>query len=52
MTKDSYVCPNCGFVLPKKDAVISCWDSQSCMHACRNLWAFSLPLSFLNVDPY
>ena len=29
MPKDSYVCPNCGFVLPKKDAIISGWDSQS-----------------------
>ena len=31
MAKDSYICPNCGFVLPRKDSVISGWD---CMHAC------------------
>ena len=29
MPKDSYICPHCGFVLPKKDAVISGWDSLS-----------------------
>jgi len=27
--KDSYACPNCGYVLPKKDVVISGYDSQS-----------------------
>jgi DNA-directed RNA polymerase subunit RPC12/RpoP len=27
--KDAYVCKRCGYVLPKKDAVISGWDSQS-----------------------
>ncbi len=27
--RDSYVCPRCGYVLPKKDAVVSGYDSQS-----------------------
>jgi hypothetical protein len=27
MTKGSYVCPHYGYVLPKKDAVISGYDS-------------------------
>lgn len=27
--KDSYVCPRCGYVLPKKDATISGYDSES-----------------------
>jgi len=26
--KDSYVCPRCGYVLPKEDAVVSGWDSE------------------------
>ena len=26
--KDSYVCPRCGYVLPKKDAVVSGWDAE------------------------
>ena len=30
--KDYYQCPHCGFVLPKKEAIISGWD---CMHAIR-----------------
>ncbi len=28
-TKDSYICPRCGYVLPKKNAKVSGWDSQS-----------------------
>jgi len=27
--KDSYTCPRCGYVLPKKEAKVSGWDSQS-----------------------
>ena len=27
--KDSYVCPRCGYVLPKEEATISGYDSQS-----------------------
>lgn len=27
--KDSYTCPHCGYVLPKKEAKVSGWDSQS-----------------------
>jgi len=27
-SKDSYVCPRCGYVLPKKDAVVSGWDAE------------------------
>jgi len=27
--KDSYICPHCGYVLPKKEAKVSGWDSQS-----------------------
>ena len=34
MPKDSYVCRNCGFILPKKDAVISGWDSE---HSLRHV---------------
>jgi predicted RNA-binding Zn-ribbon protein involved in translation (DUF1610 family) len=26
--KDSYVCPRCGYVLPKEDAIVSGWDSE------------------------
>jgi len=26
--KDSYVCPRCGYVLPKEDAVVSGWDAE------------------------
>ncbi len=29
MPKDSYVCPRCGYVLPKKEAIVSGYDSQS-----------------------
>jgi len=25
---DSYVCPRCGYVLPKRDAVVSGWDAE------------------------
>jgi len=28
-SKDSYVCRYCGYVLPKKDAIVSGWDSES-----------------------
>jgi predicted RNA-binding Zn-ribbon protein involved in translation (DUF1610 family) len=27
--KDSYICPRCGYILPKKDAKVSGWDSES-----------------------
>jgi len=27
--KEAYICKNCGYVLPKKDAAISGYDSQS-----------------------
>lgn len=27
-SKDSYTCTNCGFVLPKKEAKVSGWDSE------------------------
>ena len=27
-SKDSYVCPRCGYVLPKEDAVVSGYDSE------------------------
>ena len=27
--KEAYVCKNCGYVLAKKDAVVSGYDSQS-----------------------
>ena len=39
--KDSYVCPRCGYVLPKKDAIISEYDSQSSLRhisSCFVLW--------------
>jgi predicted RNA-binding Zn-ribbon protein involved in translation (DUF1610 family) len=26
--KDTYCCPNCGYELPKKETIISGWDSQ------------------------
>jgi ribosomal protein S27AE len=26
--KDSYLCPRCGYVLPKRDAVVSGWDAE------------------------
>ncbi|MCW4015179.1 MAG: hypothetical protein NWF06_02305 [Candidatus Bathyarchaeota archaeon] len=29
MPKNSYVCRHCGYVLPKKDAVISGFDAQN-----------------------
>ena len=29
MTKGSYTCPKCGCFLPKKEAKVSGWDSQS-----------------------
>jgi len=29
MPKDTYTCRHCGYVLPKKDATISGYDSQS-----------------------
>ena len=29
MNKHSYTCPHCGDVLPKKEAKVSGWDSQS-----------------------
>lgn len=28
MGKDVYVCKGCGFELPKKDAVVSGWNSE------------------------
>ena len=36
MPKDSYVCRHCGYVLPKKEAKISGWDSEhsSCHVHC------------------
>jgi len=33
----SYMCPRCGYVLPKKEAVVSGWDSEGSLrhvHAC------------------
>ena len=27
-SKDVYVCKKCGYVLPKKDAVVSGWDAE------------------------
>ena len=29
MSKDSYICHHCGYVVPKKEAVVSGYDSQS-----------------------
>lgn len=29
MPQGSYVCRHCGYVLPKKEAKVSGWDSQS-----------------------
>ena len=29
MPQDSYVCRHCGYVLPKKEAIVSGYDSQS-----------------------
>jgi len=45
MPKDSYVCPNCGFILPRKDPTISGWDSQSSLRhihcpRCEKIVAF------------
>ena len=34
MPKDSYVCHHCGFVLPKKEAKVSGWDSE---HSLRHI---------------
>ncbi len=37
--KDSYVCPRCGYVLPKEDAVVSGWDSEgSLRHVHCPMW--------------
>ncbi|MFX0117171.1 MAG: hypothetical protein ACFFB3_21680 [Candidatus Hodarchaeota archaeon] len=33
--EETYVCKKCGYVLPKKDAVISGWDSQSSLRHIR-----------------
>jgi hypothetical protein len=31
--EEVYVCKRCGYVLPKKDAVVSGWDAEgSCLH--------------------